>query len=163
MALTEKDVLYVADLAHLELTEEEIKKFLPQLDSILQYMEKLNELDTSQVEPMAQVTYPASQRPSLRADAPRKTFAQAAWQIVVADVSMSLDNVLAVAGAAREHLIALVFGLALSVVLMGVAASLIARLLDRQRWIAYVGLAIIFYVACDMIWRGGHEVWPHLL
>jgi len=76
MALTEKDVRYVADLAHLELTEEEMKKFLPQLDSILQYMEKLNELDTSQVEPMAQVTYPASQRPSLRADAPRKTFAQ---------------------------------------------------------------------------------------
>jgi YjbE family integral membrane protein len=97
------------------------------------------------------------------AHAPRKTFAQAAWQIVVADVSMSLDNVLAVAGAAREHLVALVFGLALSVVLMGVAASLIARLLDRQRWIAYVGLAIILYVACDMIWRGGHEVWPHLL
>jgi YjbE family integral membrane protein len=97
------------------------------------------------------------------AHAPPKTFAQAAWQIVVADVSMSLDNVLAVAGAAREHLVALVFGLALSVVLMGVAASLIARLLDRQRWIAYVGLAIILYVACDMIWRGGHEVWPHLL
>ncbi|MGA2566952.1 MAG: TerC family protein [Pseudolabrys sp.] len=97
------------------------------------------------------------------ARAPRKTFAQAAWQIVVADISMSLDNVLAVAGAAREHLIALVFGLALSVVLMGVAASLIAHLLDRQRWIAYVGLAIILYVACDMIWRGGHEVWPHLL
>lgn len=76
MALTEKDVRYVADLAHLELTEEEMKKFLPQLDSILQYMEKLNELDTSQVEPMAQVTYPASQRPSMRADAPHKTFAQ---------------------------------------------------------------------------------------
>ena len=95
--------------------------------------------------------------------APRKTFLQAAGQIVLADVSMSLDNVLAVAGAAREHLIALVFGLALSIVLMGVAASFIARLLDRQRWIAYVGLAIILYVACDMIWRGAHEVWPHLL
>ena len=91
-----------------------------------------------------------------------KTFAQAAWQIVMADVSMSLDNVLAVAGAARDHLDALVFGLALSIVLMGVAASLIARLLNRHRWIAYVGLAIILYVACDMIWRGGHEVWPHL-
>jgi aspartyl-tRNA(Asn)/glutamyl-tRNA(Gln) amidotransferase subunit C len=76
MALTEKDVRYVADLAHLELTDEELKKFLPQLDSILQYMEKLNELDTSQVEPMAQVTYPASQRPSLRADTPRETFKQ---------------------------------------------------------------------------------------
>jgi aspartyl-tRNA(Asn)/glutamyl-tRNA(Gln) amidotransferase subunit C len=76
MALTEKDVRYVADLAHLELTEEEMKKFLPQLDSILQYMEKLNELDTSQIEPMAQVTYPSSQHPSLRVDAPRKTIAQ---------------------------------------------------------------------------------------
>jgi YjbE family integral membrane protein len=96
------------------------------------------------------------------APAPHKTFAQAAWQIVMADISMSLDNVLAVAGAARDHVFALVFGLALSIVLMGVAASLIARLLERQRWIAYVGLAIILYVACDMIWRGGHEVWPHL-
>ena len=97
------------------------------------------------------------------AQAPRKTFLQAAGQIMLADVSMSLDNVLAVAGAARDHLIALVFGLALSIVLMGVAASVIARLLDRQRWIGYVGLAIIFYVACDMVWRGAHEVWPHLL
>ena len=93
---------------------------------------------------------------------PRKTFAQAAWQIVVADVSMSLDNVLAVAGAARDHMGALVFGLGLSIVLMGVAASVIARLLERHRWIAYVGLAIIVYVALDMIWRGAHEVWPHL-
>ena len=93
---------------------------------------------------------------------PRKTFAQAAWQIVMADVSMSLDNVLAVAGAARDHLPALVFGLGLSIVLMGVAAGLIARLLNRHRWIAYVGLAIILYVALDMTWRGAHEVWPHL-
>jgi YjbE family integral membrane protein len=91
---------------------------------------------------------------------PRKTFAQAAWQIVVADVSMSLDNVLAVAGAAREHPIVLVFGLALSIALMGLAASLIARLLHRHRWIAYVGLAIILYVALDMIYRGAGEVWP---
>ena len=91
-----------------------------------------------------------------------KTFAQAAWQIVLADVSMSLDNVLAVAGAARDHPIALVIGLGLSIVLMGVAANLIARLLHRHRWVAYVGLAIILYVALDMIWRGGHEVWPHL-
>jgi YjbE family integral membrane protein len=94
--------------------------------------------------------------------APRKTFAQAVWQIVLADLSMSLDNVLAVAGAARDHLEALVFGLGLSIVLMGFAANLIARLLNRQRWIAYVGLVIVLYVACDMIWRGGHEVWPHL-
>lgn len=96
------------------------------------------------------------------AHVPHKTFTQAAWQIVVADVSMSLDNVLAVAGAARDHPVALVFGLSLSIVLMGVAASFVARLLNRHRWIAYVGLAIILYVACDMIWRGGHEVWPHL-
>lgn len=94
--------------------------------------------------------------------APRKTFAQAAWQIVIADVSMSLDNVLAVAGAAREHPIILVFGLALSIAMMGFAASFIAKLLNRHRWIAYVGLAIILYVAIDMIWRGAHEVWPHL-
>jgi YjbE family integral membrane protein len=94
--------------------------------------------------------------------APRKTFAQAAWQIVIADVSMSLDNVLAVAGAAREHPAILVFGLALSIALMGFAASFIAKLLNRHRWIAYVGLAIILYVAIDMIWRGSVEVWPHL-
>jgi YjbE family integral membrane protein len=94
---------------------------------------------------------------------PRKSFAQAAWQIVVADVSMSLDNVLAVAGAAREHPAALVFGLGLSIVLMGVAASFIARLLGRHRWIAYLGLAIILYVALDMIWRGALEIWPQLL
>ncbi|HEY6380366.1 MAG TPA: TerC family protein [Pseudolabrys sp.] len=93
---------------------------------------------------------------------PRKTFAQAAWQIVIADISMSLDNVLAVAGAARDHPFALIFGLGLSIVLMGVAASFIARLLNRHRWIAYVGLAIIFYVAADMIWRGALEVWPHV-
>ena len=96
------------------------------------------------------------------ANVPRKSFAQAAWQIVMADVSMSLDNVLAVAGAAREHPAALVFGLALSIVLMGVAASMVARLLERHRWIAYGGLAIILYIACDMIWRGVIEVWPSL-
>jgi YjbE family integral membrane protein len=94
---------------------------------------------------------------------PRKTFAQAAWQIVLADVSMSLDNVLAVAGAAREHPIALVFGLGLSIVLMGVAATVIARLLNRHRWIAFIGLAIILYVALDMIWRGAFEIWPRLM
>ena len=96
------------------------------------------------------------------AKAPRKNFAQAAWQIVMADISMSLDNVLAVAGAARDHPAALVFGLGLSIVLMGLAANFIARLLNRHRWIAYGGLAIILYVAGDMIWRGAHEIWPHL-
>jgi YjbE family integral membrane protein len=92
--------------------------------------------------------------------APRKSFAAAAWQIVVADVTMSLDNVLAVAGAAREHPIVLVFGLALSITLMGLAASLIARLLQRQRWIAYLGLAVILYVALDMMVRGAQELRP---
>jgi YjbE family integral membrane protein len=90
--------------------------------------------------------------------APRKTFAQAAWQIVIADVSMSLDNVLAVAGAAREHPFVLIFGLVLSIALMGIAASFIAGLLQRHRWIAYVGLAIILYVALRMIWDGAFEI-----
>jgi YjbE family integral membrane protein len=92
--------------------------------------------------------------------APRKSFAQAAWQIVVADITMSLDNVLAVAGAAREHPWVLVFGLALSIALMGIAASFIANLLQKHRWIAYVGLAVILYVALEMIVRGGLEVKP---
>ncbi|WP_373503702.1 TerC family protein [Aestuariivirga sp.] len=91
---------------------------------------------------------------------PRKSFKQAAWQIVVADVSMSLDNVLAVAGAAREHPTVLVIGLILSIALMGLAASFIAKLLQRHRWIAYVGLAIILYVALDMIYRGFLEIYP---
>jgi YjbE family integral membrane protein len=91
---------------------------------------------------------------------PRKTFAQAAWQIVVADVSMSLDNVLAVAGAAREHPYVLIFGLVLSIALMGIAANFIANLLNRYRWIVYIGLAIVLYVAADMIYRGAIDVWP---
>jgi YjbE family integral membrane protein len=97
---------------------------------------------------------------TIAAHAPRKTFGQAAMQIIVADVSMSLDNVLAVAGAAREHPYVLVFGLILSIALMGIAANYIARLLQKHRWIAYVGLAIILYVAGEMIWRGAHELRP---
>ncbi|MDM7945533.1 TerC family protein [Oceanibaculum nanhaiense] len=89
---------------------------------------------------------------------PRKSFAQAALQIVLADVSMSLDNVLAVAGAAREHPEVLVIGLILSVAFMGLAASLIANLLNRYRWIAYVGLVIILYVALAMIYEGGMQI-----
>jgi YjbE family integral membrane protein len=85
---------------------------------------------------------------------PRKTLVQASWQIIVADVSMSLDNVLAVAGAAREHPVVMIFGLGLSIAMMGVAASFIARLLQNHRWIAYVGLAVILYVAVEMIFRG---------
>ncbi|KGT76287.1 membrane protein [Bradyrhizobium japonicum] len=94
------------------------------------------------------------------APASRKTFGQAALQIVAADVSMSLDNVLAVAGAAREHPYILAFGLLLSVAMMGVAADLLGRVLQKQRWIAYVGLAIIVYVAFEMIYRGSLELAP---
>jgi YjbE family integral membrane protein len=94
--------------------------------------------------------------------APRKTLAQATWQIIIADVSMSLDNVLAVAGAAREHPWVLVFGLVLSIAMMGAAASFIAKLLQKHRWIAYVGLAVILYVAGDMIYRGILEVYPQV-
>src|SRR3984893_10910486 len=90
----------------------------------------------------------------------RKTFARATLQIIVADVSMSLDNVLAVAGAAREHPFILAFGLLLSVALMGVAADLLGRALQKQRWISYVGLAIIVYVAFQMIYRGSLELAP---
>jgi YjbE family integral membrane protein len=94
---------------------------------------------------------------------PVKTFRQAATQIVVADVSMSLDNVLAVAGAAKDHPTVLVIGLILSIALMGLAATFIARLLNKHRWIAYVGLAIILYVALKMMWEGWHEVQPYVV
>ena len=90
---------------------------------------------------------------------PRKTLGQAVWQIMIADVSMSLDNVLAVAGAAREHPLILIFGLGLSIALMGFAANFIANLLQKHRWVAYVGLLIILYVAFDMCYRGAQEVW----
>jgi len=90
--------------------------------------------------------------------APKKTLRQAITQILVADVSMSLDNVLAVAGAAKDHPYILVIGLAVSVVLMGVAATFIARLLDKHRWIAWLGLFIILYVAGMMIYEGTQQV-----
>ncbi len=83
-----------------------------------------------------------------------RSFAGAAWAVAVADVSMSLDNVLAVAGAAREHPGILVVGLLLSVALMGLAANLIAKLIDKHRWIAYIGLAVIVFVAFKMIYEG---------
>ncbi|HMP63595.1 MAG TPA: YjbE family putative metal transport protein [Phenylobacterium sp.] len=85
---------------------------------------------------------------------PVKTFRAAFIQILIADLSMSLDNVLAVAGAAREHPGILVFGLLLSIALMGVAATYIARLLHKYRWIGYFGLAVVLYVALNMIWEG---------
>lgn len=89
---------------------------------------------------------------------PTKTLRGAMINIIVADVSMSLDNVLAVAGAARDHMGMLVFGLVLSIALMAVAANYIAGMLERHKWIAYVGLVIIVYVAGDMIWRGTNEI-----
>lgn len=85
---------------------------------------------------------------------PAKSFAGAAWAVAVADVSMSLDNVLAVAGAARDHPGILIVGLIFAVALMGLAANLIARYIERYRWIAYVGLAVIMYVAVKMIYDG---------
>ena len=91
---------------------------------------------------------------------PAKSFASAAWGVAVADVSMSLDNVLAVAGAAREHPYVLVFGLILSVLLMGAAASLIARYIDRYRWLAWAGLLVILWVALKMIYEGAGHVAP---
>ena len=87
-----------------------------------------------------------------------KSFRSALIAIVVADVSMSLDNILAVTGAAKDHLMILIFGLGLSIALMGVAANFIARFMDRYRWITYVGIALIAYVAFDMILRGAHQV-----
>src|SRR5690348_8060141 len=91
---------------------------------------------------------------------PAKSFASAAWGVALADVSMSLDNVLAVAGAAREHPYVLVFGLVLSVLLMGVAANFIARYIDRYRWIAWAGLLVILWVALKMIFEGARHVAP---
>lgn len=85
--------------------------------------------------------------------APR-SFAAAAWAVAIADVSMSLDNVLAVAGAARDHPGILAIGLILSVALMGLAANVLARVIERYRWLAYVGLLVILYVAGKMIWEG---------
>ena len=89
-----------------------------------------------------------------------KSFASAAWGVALADVSMSLDNVLAVAGAARDHPWVLVFGLVLSVILMGIAANVIARYIERFRWIAWAGLLVIVWVALKMIWEGAHHVAP---
>ena len=94
------------------------------------------------------------------ANQPQKTFFQAAMQIVVADVSMSLDNVLAVAGAAQEHSAVLIIGLVVSIAMMGIAANFVANLLNRYRWIAYLGLAVIVYVAITMIYHGTIEVLP---
>lgn len=89
---------------------------------------------------------------------PAKKLSAAIIQIMVADVSMSLDNVLAVAGIAREHLWVLATGLALSVVLMGVAANYVAKLTGRHPWVAYIGVATILYTAAHMIWDGAQDL-----
>ena len=91
---------------------------------------------------------------------PARTFASAVWGVALADVSMSLDNVLAVAGAAKDHPYVLVFGLVLSVLLMGIVANVIARYVERYRWIAWGGLLVILWVAVKMIWEGAHHVAP---
>ena len=100
---------------------------------------------------------------SVAKKAPRKTLREAVIQIVIADVSMSLDNVLAVAGAAQHHFEVLIIGLVFSVLLMGVAASFIARLLHRYRWIAWVGLLIILYVSIRMLYDGADQLLGHTL
>jgi YjbE family integral membrane protein len=104
----------------------------------------------------------ARRRPAGPAHGKSRSMAGALGRIVLADLSMSLDNVLAVAGAAREHPWVLVFGLALSVLLMGVAADLVSRLLERRRWIAWIGILIVLSVALRMIWEGSFEVAGHL-
>jgi YjbE family integral membrane protein len=91
---------------------------------------------------------------------PAKSFAGAVWAVAIADVSMSLDNVLAVAGAAKEHPGILIVGLIFAVALMGIAANVIARYIERYRWIAYVGLLVIVYVAGKMIYEGWVD--PHV-
>ena len=93
---------------------------------------------------------------------PAGTLRTAIWRIIVADISMSLDNVLAVAGAARAHPLLLAIGLLVSVALMGIAASLVARLLQRFRWLAWVGLAVVLYVAVTMIYDGSFQVLNHM-
>ena len=93
---------------------------------------------------------------------PARSLAAAAWAVALADVSMSLDNVLGVAGAAREHPGILIVGLIFAVGLMGAAANMIAKYIERFRWIAFVGLAVILYVAGKMIWEGWHDVSPHI-
>lgn len=98
--------------------------------------------------------------PDIEGPPATKTFMQAAVAVTLADLSMSLDNVLAVASVAREHPTVLLFGLALSVSLMGLAANFVARLIQRFHWIAWIGLVIILYVALNMIWEGWHQVAP---
>jgi YjbE family integral membrane protein len=119
------------------------------------WRELREQMTHDQANAMADIDGNPTTEPAAR---PVKTFKQAFLQVLIADVSMSLDNVLAVAGAAREHPAVLIFGLLLSIVLMGLAASAIANLLHKHRWIGFVGLAIVLYVAGHMIWEGHRSV-----
>ncbi len=92
-----------------------------------------------------------------------KTFMSALMTIIIADVSMSLDNVLAVAAVSRHNEVIMWFGLVLSVVLMGVAATIIARVIEKHRWIAVVGIVIIIFAGTRMVWEGGHILWPEYI
>jgi YjbE family integral membrane protein len=109
------------------------------------------------------ITTGGSDHPKARPPLDDKDVRKAIGHIIVADISMSLDNVLAVAGAAREHVWVLAIGLVLSIAMMGIAASMIAKLLRKHPWINYAGLIIVFYVAMRMIWDGGHEIVHHAL
>jgi YjbE family integral membrane protein len=113
-----------------------------------------------ELRPAAVVTADDPDTPEIEGPPQTKSFMQAAIAVTLADLSMSLDNVLAVASAAREHPTVLFFGLALSVTLMGLAANLVAKLVQKYHWIAWIGLAVILYVAVNMIIEGWHQVAP---
>lgn len=113
-----------------------------------------------ELRPAPNVTADDPLTPAVEGPPRTKTFFQAAVQVTIADLSMSLDNVLAVAAAARNHPSVLFIGLALSVTFMGLAAGIVARLIQRYHWIAWAGLLMILYVALKMIWEGAHQVSP---
>ncbi|HEX2762750.1 MAG TPA: YjbE family putative metal transport protein [Allosphingosinicella sp.] len=115
-----------------------------------------------ELRPAKLVTADDPDTPGVEGPPRTKTFLQAAIQVTLADLSMSLDNVLAVAAAARDHPAVLFIGLALSVTLMGLAANLVAKLVQRYHWIAWGGLLMILYIAVKMIWEGWHDFQPAL-
>ncbi|MBU6251641.1 MAG: YjbE family putative metal transport protein [Alphaproteobacteria bacterium] len=113
-----------------------------------------------ELRPITPIVADDPETPAIEGPPASKTFFQAALQITLADLSMSLDNVLAVAAVARQHPTVLFFGLALSVTLMGLAANLVAKLVQRYHWIAWIGLVVILYVALNMIWEGWFQIAP---
>ena len=113
-----------------------------------------------ELRPIVPVVADDPDTPAVEGPPASKSFFQAALQITLADLSMSLDNVLAVAAVARQHPTVLFFGLALSVTLMGLAANLVAKLVQRYHWIAWIGLVVILYVALNMIWEGWFQIAP---